>query len=254
MRAEPSRPGSGRARTTRWYFRRSTRMATSLQSILRKGSSREHGPDADGDEADAGDELEGLRPDEALELRADEDADAGGEDEGAGGAGEDDPFVGVALGREEEGGELGLVADLREEDGGEDGGEGFPHRGASLTAISAPPGPLAAAVDSMRERPYGVGSRARSSVVEQLAFNQLVVGSIPTGLTKTRLRSPSSRGPGHRPFTAATRVRIPLGTPGAACEVVAVLAVARLEIDQRESVGRANALPRLNENGGSVRR
>src|ERR1043165_387463 len=76
MRAEPSRPGSGRARTTRWYFRRSTRMATSLQSILRKGSSREHGPDADGDESDAGDELEGLRPDEALELGADEDADA----------------------------------------------------------------------------------------------------------------------------------------------------------------------------------
>ena len=27
-------------------------------------------------------------------------------------------------------------------------------------------------------------SRARSSVVEQLAFNQLVVGSIPTGLTR----------------------------------------------------------------------
>jgi hypothetical protein len=26
-------------------------------------------------------------------------------------------------------------------------------------------------------------TRARSSVVEQLAFNQLVVGSIPTGLT-----------------------------------------------------------------------
>jgi hypothetical protein len=109
-------------------------------------------------------------------------------------------------------------------------------------------------------------------VVEQLAFNQLVVGSIPTGLTKKavvgcqfsvvsssfsvatrrvrarkrrecearegrptqayklvrrggrpsatkqsrRLRartSPSSRGLGHRPFTAATRVRIPLGTP-----------------------------------------
>src|SRR5438309_11986356 len=25
--------------------------------------------------------------------------------------------------------------------------------------------------------------------------------------------SPSSRGPGHRPFTAATRVRIPVGTP-----------------------------------------
>src|SRR5215469_11727512 len=28
-----------------------------------------------------------------------------------------------------------------------------------------------------------------------------------------RLWSPSSRGPGHRPFTAVTGVRIPLGTP-----------------------------------------
>src|ERR1043165_3491243 len=123
MRAEPSRPGSGRARTTRWYFRRSTRMATSLQSILRKGSSREHGPDADGDESDAGDELESLWPDEALELGTDEDADAGGEDEGAGGAGEDDPFVGVALGGEEEGGELGLVARLGGGETGEKEGE-----------------------------------------------------------------------------------------------------------------------------------
>src|SRR2546428_9011034 len=29
--------------------------------------------------------------------------------------------------------------------------------------------------------------------------------------------SPSSRGPGHRPFTAVTRVRIPVGTPLSAC-------------------------------------
>jgi hypothetical protein len=33
-------------------------------------------------------------------------------------------------------------------------------------------------------RSLTASARARSSVVEQLAFNQLVVGSIPTGLTK----------------------------------------------------------------------
>src|SRR5438552_419594 len=33
--------------------------------------------------------------------------------------------------------------------------------------------------------------------------------------------SPSSRGLGHRPFTAATRVRIPLGTPTASVVVIA---------------------------------
>ena len=32
--------------------------------------------------------------------------------------------------------------------------------------------------------PYLRGSRARSSAVEHLTFNQVVVGSIPTGLTK----------------------------------------------------------------------
>ena len=30
--------------------------------------------------------------------------------------------------------------------------------------------------------------------------------------TYYNLKSPSSRGPGHRPFTAATGVRLPLGT------------------------------------------
>src|SRR3954466_4831985 len=44
---------------------------------------------------------------------------------------------------------------------------------------------------------------------------QEVGGSIPPGSTNLTLgtSSPSSRGPGHRPFTAVTGVRIPLGTP-----------------------------------------
>ena len=80
--------------------------------------------------------------------------------------------------------------------------------------------------------------RASSSVVEQGTFNPRVVGSIPTWLTylpvagtlitgrSAKLSAakpiavlgpcpasepPSSRGPGHRPFKAAARVRIPLG-------------------------------------------
>ena len=39
---------------------------------------------------------------------------------------------------------------------------------------------------------------------------QEVDGSIPSGSTTT---SPSSRGLGHDPFTVATGVRIPVGTP-----------------------------------------
>ena len=50
---------------------------------------------------------------------------------------------------------------------------------------------------------------------ERLHGMQEVSGSIP--LTSTRkicsTTSPSSRGLGHRPFTAITRVRISLGTP-----------------------------------------
>ena len=53
---------------------------------------------------------------------------------------------------------------------------------------------------------------------------QEVSGSIPLTSTTEQVadaapcpaiasRSLSSRGPGHRPFTAVTRVRIPLGTP-----------------------------------------
>ena len=43
-----------------------------------------------------------------------------------------------------------------------------------------------------------------------MAFTK-VVGSIPSGSTKSRPHR--LVGLGHRPFTAATGVRIPLGTP-----------------------------------------
>src|ERR1700704_3533201 len=45
---------------------------------------------------------------------------------------------------------------------------------------------------------------------------QEVTGSIPVTSTNPRTlqqKSPSSRGLGHRPFTAVTGVRIPVGTP-----------------------------------------
>src|SRR6185369_14522771 len=43
---------------------------------------------------------------------------------------------------------------------------------------------------------------------------QEVSGSIPlTSTTVVKTLSPSSRGLGHRPFTAITGVRIPVGTP-----------------------------------------
>lgn len=52
---------------------------------------------------------------------------------------------------------------------------------------------------------------------EHYAGSVEVGGSIPPGSTNNMLnitiKSPSSRGLGHCPFTAATGVRIPLGTP-----------------------------------------
>src|SRR6187200_3286546 len=56
---------------------------------------------------------------------------------------------------------------------------------------------------------------------ERLHGMQEVDGSIPSGSTRTKARSrsavdfssPSSRGLGHNPFTVATGVRIPVGTP-----------------------------------------
>ena len=48
--------------------------------------------------------------------------------------------------------------------------------------------------------------------VEHRTFNPGVAGSSPARFT-THHRVPSSRGLGHSPFKAATRVRIPLGPP-----------------------------------------
>ena len=49
---------------------------------------------------------------------------------------------------------------------------------------------------------------------ERLHGMQEVSGSIPlTSTNKSNTGSPSSRGLGHRPFTAITGVRIPVGTP-----------------------------------------
>src|SRR5262245_52488797 len=54
---------------------------------------------------------------------------------------------------------------------------------------------------------------------ERLHGMQEVDGSIPSGSTRLRAgirgpaKSPSSRGLGHNPFTVATGVRIPVGTP-----------------------------------------
>ena len=49
---------------------------------------------------------------------------------------------------------------------------------------------------------------------ERLHGMQEVIGSIPfTSTNRICSKSPSSRGLGHRPFTAITRVRISVGTP-----------------------------------------
>src|SRR4029077_9563638 len=58
---------------------------------------RQHRPETDGDEPDSGDNLQRLRPGEALDLTADENADGGRQHESRGGAGEYDPFVGRLL-------------------------------------------------------------------------------------------------------------------------------------------------------------
>ncbi len=50
-----------------------------------------------------------------------------------------------------------------------------------------------------------------AQLVEHSTCNRAVVSSNPTSSTKFRL--PSSRGPGHPPFTQVTRVRISLGVP-----------------------------------------
>ncbi len=50
-----------------------------------------------------------------------------------------------------------------------------------------------------------------AQLVEHLPFKEVVVGSNPTRVTT--ILTPSSSGPGPRPFTAVTGVQIPLGSP-----------------------------------------
>src|SRR5688500_13266455 len=52
---------------------------------------------------------------------------------------------------------------------------------------------------------------AASSVVEHLAFNQIVEGSIPSRPTNSYV--PIVQRSGRGPFKAETRVRFPVGTP-----------------------------------------
>ncbi len=51
-----------------------------------------------------------------------------------------------------------------------------------------------------------------AQLVEHLPFKEVAVGSNPTRVT-TWSMTPSSSGPGPRPFTAVTGVQIPLGSP-----------------------------------------
>ena len=67
---------------------------------------------------------------------------------------------------------------------------------------------------SYNARSFDVGGIAQLG--ERLHGMQEVSGSIPLTSTKESSSlplSPSSRGLGHRPFTAITGVRIPVGTP-----------------------------------------
>ena len=92
---------------------------------------------------------------------------------------------------------------------------------------AAHPGRLKCATASEKGRPKVLDRRSHSHYPARLRFGAIaqlgeryngiveVVGSIPSGSTKSvyKSASPSSRGLGHRPFTAATGVRIPVGTP-----------------------------------------
>jgi hypothetical protein len=72
----------------------------------------------------------------------------------------------------------------------------------------------------LRTLPPSCGAIAQLG--ERLHGMQEVGGSIPpssTTLPHCDFPSPSSRGLGHRPFTAVTGVRIPLGTPVKRVEV-----------------------------------
>src|ERR687892_1898282 len=75
-------------------------------------SAAEYRPEADGDEADAGDEAENLRLHQPFDLSAEHHPDRRGDHQRRRAPRENDPAVGLPFGREEHGGQLGLVADL----------------------------------------------------------------------------------------------------------------------------------------------
>ncbi len=83
-------------------------------------------------------------------------------------------------------------------------------------------------------------SYARGAIAqlgERLHGMQEVGGSIPPGSTTRQIpTSPSSRGLGHRPFTAVTGVRIPLGTPSRPVSAPACLAGSASESQSRNTL------------------
>src|SRR5438105_7233250 len=104
-----------------WRPDRAWRLSTDVSQAEVQGgkSSRQYRPDSDDDEARAGDQLQGARLDEALELRADQDADRGSDDQRGRATREDNPFVGLAVGGKEHRCKLGLVTNFREKNGHE---------------------------------------------------------------------------------------------------------------------------------------
>src|SRR5258708_26151983 len=88
---------------------------------------REKRPHPDGDESSTVDEAQRARRGEALELRADDHADRGGEGECAARAGENNPAAHFHLPGEQHRGQLRLVAHLRNEYCSEDSEENTPH-------------------------------------------------------------------------------------------------------------------------------
>ena len=70
-----------------------------------------------------------------------------------------------------------------------------------------------------------------AQLAEHRPFKPVVEGSNPSPLTP--FLSPSSSGPGLRPFTPATGVRLPLGTPS---EVILLLNGFRLFVSRAQAV------------------
>ena len=126
-------------------------------------------------------------------------------------------------------------------------------------------------VDSRRAADYTAPlSGAIAQLGERNTGSVEVGGSIPPGSTKhvkgakirpaavaagrffvrTLLRSPSSRGLGHRPFTAATGVRIPVGTPYTQRLRDEAVRGSRPSEIRRQFVQRGTLLPRFAQREG----